>query len=213
MLEAGELPPLRRSIRLLFPMEVRGFNALIQDEEEVRHIRAGLNIDTVGTDQNRVTSTCTLSENFPPRPSFAEEFAAELLMRVTEENPLFRWRRAEAEIIDNIFGEPLIGAPTPALWHFSATHHLATDTPEKISGRMLRDMAKVAATYVAFLTNAGLKEAFWLSELVTDRFWRRPGVRRSAHPTHSFAAAGMTESQVSALLQSMVEPESLEKPI
>lgn len=169
MLQAGELPPLRRSIRLLFPMEVRGFNALIQNEAETRHIRAGLNIDTVGTDQNRVTSTCTLSDNFAALPSFAEEFAAELLTRVAQENPLFRWRRSEAETIDNIFGEPLIGAATPALWHFSATHHLATDTPEKISGRMLLDMAKVAATYTAFLANAGLEEAFWLAELVTDR--------------------------------------------
>ncbi len=175
MLQAGEIPPLQRGIRVLLPMEVRGFNALIQNKEEIRNIRAGLNIDTVGTDQNRVTSVCALADNFAALPSYAEEFAAELLARTGEANPLFRWRRTDSEMIDNIFGEPLIGAPTPAIYHYSATHHLATDTPDKISGRMLADMARVAATYAAFLANAGLREALWLSELVSEQAYRRMG--------------------------------------
>ena len=173
MLLSGEIAPLKRSVRVLLPMEVRGFNALIQNPDETRHIRAGLNIDTVGTDQNLVTSTCTLSDNFAALLSYAEDFAAELLARTGEENPLFRWRRTDAEMIDNIFGEPLIGAPTPAIWHFSATHHLATDTPDKISGRMLLDMARVAGTYAAFLANAALPEACWLAELVGEQAGRR----------------------------------------
>lgn len=173
MLRAGEIPPLQRSLRILLPMEVRGFNALIQNEHETRHMRAGLNIDTVGTDQNSATTACTLSDNFAALPSYTSEFAAELLTRVALDNPLFRWRQTDAEMIDNIFGEPLIGAPTPAIWHFSATHHLATDTPERISGRMLTDMACVAATYAAFLANAGLSEANWLAELVANRALRR----------------------------------------
>ena len=169
MLHAGEIPPLRRGIRVLLPMEVRGFNALIQNEAETRAMVAGLNIDTVGTDQNRFTSTCTLSDNFVALPSYTEEFAAELLTRLAEENPLFRRRRTDAEMIDNIFGEPFIGAPTPSLWHYSATHHLAADTPDRISGPMLVDMARVAATYTAFLANAGLPEALWLAELVGNQ--------------------------------------------
>ncbi len=36
MVEAGELPPLKRTIRILLPMEVRGFNALIQNHSDVR---------------------------------------------------------------------------------------------------------------------------------------------------------------------------------
>ena len=173
MLQAGEIPPLKRSLRILLPMEVRGFNALIQNENETRRLCAGLNIDTVGTDQNGATTTCTLSDNFTALPSYTAEFAAELLTRLGQENPLFRWRQTEAEMIDNIFGEPLIGVPTPCLWHFSATHHLATDTPDRISGRMLTDMAQVAATYAAFLANAGLDEATWLAELIANRAVRR----------------------------------------
>src|SRR5579871_1683411 len=73
MVSAGEIPPLRRSVRVLLPMEVRGFNALIQNKAEIRHLRAGLNIDTVGTDQNGATTTCTLSDNFVALPSYTEE--------------------------------------------------------------------------------------------------------------------------------------------
>ena len=173
MLDAGEMPPLKRSIRLLFPMEVRGFNALIQDREETKNIRLGLNIDTVGTDQNRATTICTLVESFAALPSFADEFLAELLGRTAEENPLFRWRRVGADVIDNVFGEPLLGAPTPCLYHYSATHHLPLDTPERISGAMLVEMARVAATYAGFVANAALNEALWLVELVAEQGMQR----------------------------------------
>ncbi len=169
MVSSGQLPRLRRSLRLLFPMEVRGFNALIQNDEETRHLRAGLNIDTVGTDQNATTSICTLTENFISLPSFVDDFAAELLERVRTTNPLFRWNLTAADTIDNIFGEPLVGAPTPSIYHYSGTHHLAMDTPGRISGQMLLDMAQVSATYAAFLANAGLDEAVWLADLTAER--------------------------------------------
>ena len=169
LIAAGELPPLTRGVRLLFPMEARGFNALVQSRDEIKDIRLGLNIDTVGTDQNAATSTCTLMDSFAALPSFAEELLAELLGRVAEENPLFRWRRADADVIDNVFGEPLIGAPTPGLYHYSATHHLALDTPDRIDERTLLEMARVAATYAGFVATAGLSEALWLGELVADQ--------------------------------------------
>ncbi|HET6385540.1 MAG TPA: M28 family peptidase [Armatimonadota bacterium] len=165
MVEAGQIGPLRRSIRLLFPMEVRGFNALIQRSEEIRNLRAGLNIDTVGTEQNATTSYCSLVETFPAFPSFVDDLAEDLLKRVAAGSPLFRWRREPAETIDNIFGEPLVGAPTPAIYHFSGTHHLAIDTPELISGAMLTNMARLTASYAAFLAGAGVTEALWLMEL------------------------------------------------
>jgi aminoglycoside 3-N-acetyltransferase len=198
LLEAGTIPPLRRSLRILFPMEVRGFNALIQNEAETRNLCVGLNIDTVGTDQNAVTSTCTLSDSFAALPSFADDLVAELLARIAAENPLFRWRRTHAEMIDNIFGEPLIGAPTPSLWHYSATHHLATDTPDRISGRMLMDMARLSATYVAFLANAGLPESLWLAALVAEQ---------ALHRFQEIAAASLRDapgiSQTAPLLQQL----------
>ena len=173
LIEAGEIAPLSRSIRILLPMEVRGFNALIQDLEETRNLRAGLNIDTVGTDQNRTTTYCTLTEDFPALPSYADDLAAELLERVSQETPLFRWKASGTDTIDNIFGEPLVGAPTPAIYHSSATHHVAADTPDLISERMLEDMARLVATYTGFLANAGTDEALWLSELSAERGMRR----------------------------------------
>ena len=185
MVDAGEIPPLKRTIRLLFPMEVRGFNALAQDDEQIRNLRAGINIDTVGTDQNAVTAMCTLTSNFLALPSFADDFAAELLEMTRKENPLFRWRSSEAETIDNIFGEPLIGAPTPAIYHFSGTHHVALDTPDRISGRMLRDMSRLTTTYAVFLANAGLNEALWLAELSAQR-----GVQR----IHDLAGSSLRSS-------------------
>ncbi len=169
MVDAGDIPPLKRTVRLLFPMEVRGFNALIQKDEEIRNLKSGLNIDTVGTDQNVVTTTCTLTSNFLALPSFVDDFAAELLEMIQRGNPLFRWHLSNADTIDNIFGEPLIGAPTPAIYHSSKTHHIALDKPDLISDRMLLDMTRLTATYAAFLANAGLEEAVWLADLSAQR--------------------------------------------
>ena len=173
LVEKGEIPPLLRGIRLLFPMEVRGFNALVQAPEETKNIRLGLNIDTVGTDQNWATTLCTLVDSFTALPSFAEELLAELLQRTAQENPLFRWRRVGADVIDNVFGEPLLGAPTPCLYHYSATHHLPLDTPDRIHAPMLLAMARITATYAGFVANAGLGEALWLNELVADHATQR----------------------------------------
>lgn len=173
LVEEGDIPPLMRGIRLLFPMEVRGFNALVQDPEETKNIRLGLNIDTVGTDQNQATTLCTLVDSFTALPSFAEELLAELLQRTNQENPLFRWRRVGADVIDNVFGEPLMGAPTPCLYHYSATHHLPLDTPDRIHAPMLLSMARITATYAGFVANAGLNEALWLNELVADHAVQR----------------------------------------
>jgi aminoglycoside 3-N-acetyltransferase len=173
LVENGGIPPLSRGIRLLFPMEARGFNALVQDPEETKNIRLGLNIDTVGTDQNTATTLCSLVDSFTALPSFAEELLAELLQRTAQENPLFRWRRVGADVIDNVFGEPLLGAPTPCLYHYSATHHLPLDTPDRIHAPMLLAMARITATYAGFVANAGLNEALWLNELVADHAMQR----------------------------------------
>jgi len=215
MLASGEIPPLQRSIRVLLPMEVRGFNALIQNEAETHHLVAGLNIDTVGTDQNRATTVCTLSDNFIALPSYTDDFVAELLTRLTEANPLFHWRRMDGEMIDNIFGEPLLGAPTPALWHFSATHHLATDTPDRISGQMLTDMAQVTATYAAFLATAGLHEALWLAELTANQTRGRiqeivaRSHRNGEDPAQIAAQHQQLTSCYARSIQKLVSPERL----
>jgi aminoglycoside 3-N-acetyltransferase len=173
MLKAGQLPPLKRSVRVLFPMEVRGFNALVQDPAQTEHLKAGLNIDTVGTDQLRMSSSCCLVESFPALPSCVDELAVELLERVQQNNEFFRFNRMLVDSVDNIFGEPLIGAPTPVIYHFGDTHHMSQDTPEMLCPQMLQDMARVTTTYVAFLASAGVKEVSWLAELAADRGLQR----------------------------------------
>lgn len=170
MIKNGQLAPLERTVRVLLPMEARGFNALIQDPEQTKHLKLGLNIDTVGTDQIRFSAVCNLIESFTALPSFTDELAAELLRRVQQKNKTFQWQRVhDVETVDNIFGEPLVGAPTPVIYHFSDTHHMAEDTPEQLSTQTLAEMAAVTTTYVAFLANASLKEAGWLADLTARR--------------------------------------------
>ena len=165
---AGAAPPLRRSIRLIFAMEVRGLQALLATRELHKRLLLGVNADTVGSDQERATCFCSLGENFPSLPSFADDFLAELLRRVSEENPSFQYRRVPSDIIDNVCGEPLVGAPTPQLYHFTAHHHTNLDRPEMLSAQALADCCGVVGTYLLFLASADLREAVWLAQLAAE---------------------------------------------
>jgi len=165
LLDEGAVPGLNRSVRLIFAMEVRGLQALLNTRNMHKRFLLGLNADTVGSDQNLTTCYCAVGENFPALPSFADDFVVELLRAVQRENPLFRYERARSDMIDNVLGEPLIGAPTPQLYHFTAHHHTDLDRPEHLSARALSDACSVVGTYLLFLANAGLDEALWLAEL------------------------------------------------
>jgi len=155
-----------RSIRFLFVMEVRSLQAYVRDEARARRVICGLNIDTIGTDQNLATTLCSLGENFPSNPGFADDLAAELLRYLATCYPTFRWQRRSSDLIDNILGEPLIGGDIPQLFHFSKHHHTGLDLPENVSTRTLKGLATVAGTFAAFLAEAGVEEASWLLGLV-----------------------------------------------
>lgn len=171
----------QRSIRFLFVMEVRSLQAYVQDEKRAKKVLCGLNLDTIGTDQNATTALCRLAENFPANPGFGDEFAVELLRYLSTRYPTFRWSRVKADTIDNIHGEPMIGACVPQLFHYSGHHHTGMDVPEYVNADTLRFLTILGGTYAAFLAEAGLEEAEWLLELVRDE-----GIRRlclSRHPS------------------------------
>ncbi|NQT85112.1 DUF4910 domain-containing protein, partial [bacterium] len=169
--ERGDLPPLRRGLRPVFTFEVRGYQAFLATWERLNRIVAGINLDMVGNDLTDARAQANLVYNFPSMPAYTDVLAEELLERLVREDESFRFRvhRAGA-LVDNLFGEPAVGAPMAVLgcWP-DAYYHNSLDTLDTISPQAMAGFGRMAGTYMAFLATAGLDEARWLADLVVRR--------------------------------------------
>ncbi|MFW6162560.1 MAG: DUF4910 domain-containing protein [Planctomycetota bacterium] len=171
--EQGTLPGPRRGIRPVFTFEVRGYQAFLATWPHLRRLVAGLNLDMVGNDLSEARAVSNLVLNWPALPAYTDVLALELLRRLGRDDPLFRFRVEAMGLVDNLFGEPAVGAPTCVLGNWKdATYHTSLDRIETLSPAAMARFGRIAATYCAFLANAGLPEAVWLAHLV-DRHGRR----------------------------------------
>lgn len=168
--DAGTLPRLQRGIRIVYSFEVRGYQAFLANWPHLRRLVAGLNLDMVGNDLSDARARATLLTNWAALPAATDALAGELMRRLGRDDPLLRFRTAEGELVDNLFGDPAVGAPMAVLgcWP-DAYYHTSLDTLEHISPRVLALFGRAAATYCAFLATAGFREAIWLAHLALGR--------------------------------------------
>jgi aminoglycoside 3-N-acetyltransferase len=130
---------------------------------------AGINLDMVGNDLSDARATCNIVYNFPSMPAYTDVLALELAERLRRESPLFRYRALQGELVDNLFGEPSIGAPMCVIGSWpDAYYHTSLDVPATLSSTMLSQIGVLAATYCCFIAEAGFAEAIWLSQAVVD---------------------------------------------
>ena len=166
----GKLPGLKRGLRPVFSFEVRGYQAFLANYPHLRRFVAGINMDMVGNDLSDARSAANLIFNWPNLPAYTDFLALELLRRLQREDPLFRFRVHEAGgLVDNLFGEPSVGAPMCVLGAWpDSYYHTSLDRLENISPKALALFGRVAATFCTFLANAGFAEATWLAQLVAS---------------------------------------------
>jgi len=164
--EAGKLPKLARGLRIAHSFEVRGYQAFLANWPRLRRLVAGIDLDMVGNDLSDARARATLLTNWAARPAATDALAVELMRRLSRDDPLLRFRTDEGALVDNLFGEPSVGAPMAVLgcWP-DAYYHTSLDTLDHISPKALEHFGRVAATYCAFLATAGFREAAWLARL------------------------------------------------
>ena len=161
-----KLPMLQRGIRPVFSFEVRGYQAFLANYPSLRRLVAGINLDMVGNDLSDARARANLLYNWSALPAYTDALGLELLRRLGRDDPLFRFRTEAGALVDNLFGEPGVGAPTCVLgcWP-DAYYHTSLDTIEHISPRAMAHIGRVAASYCGFLATAGFREAAWLARL------------------------------------------------
>jgi aminopeptidase YwaD len=188
LVEAGDLPRPRRTIRFLWMPEMTGTFAYLNThvgEAAFSRMTAGLNLDMVGEDQEQCSSVMLIDS--PPEASAS--FAVDLLERIREELfdearslsqrgrlALFRYATVPFSGGSDhyIFSDPSIGVPMPMLIQWpDRFYHTTADTLDKVSPETLKRSGLLAGIYVYWLATAGAREVEWLAREMTARFKRR----------------------------------------
>lgn len=183
LLRDGKIPPLRRGIRFLFPVEIAGTIAHLSSNPELANWAiAGLNLDMVGSSQERTGTVLCIDRPPDATPSCLPELLELLYERVEGQTTglsgnsrysLFRHTTTSFSGGSDhwVLSDPSVGIPTPMLIEWpDRTYHTTADLLDNIAPKTLRRNGIVAATYALFLANAGEEEAEWLGDHALGKF-------------------------------------------
>jgi aminopeptidase YwaD len=178
LIDQGQLPKPRRTIRFVFPPEMTGTFAHLaaRTPEQQAKIACALNVDMVGQKQD-VTGSVLLCE-YPPLacPSFAGDLMALVLREVAAESaplsgtgPRYAlFRHATVPFSGGsdhyILADPTVGVPCPMIIQWpDRFYHTSADTPDRSDPDMMRRVGLMTAIYAYFAASAGPAEARWLA--------------------------------------------------
>ena len=167
LIDRGELPRPRRSMRILLGFECCGLMGYVVEHEDVmRRTLAAINPDMVGEDAELCGTSFALHLTPGAAPSCVDALAIRLFEDlIAREDLLFRWRRSSYTICDSFVADPTIGVPSVSIIGIpDRFYHSSLDTPDKVSPGTLEQTGLVLATYLYFLADAGSEEAGWLAE-------------------------------------------------
>lgn len=186
LIEAGELPQPRRSIRILLVPEMTGTYAyLAANEARIPQMLAAINLDMVGENQDLCRGP--LVAEYPPDAagSFVGDLMAAIMEAVAAESKNLAgtssyalFKHAVAPFSGGsdhyILSDPTVGIPCPMLIQWpDKYYHTSEDTLDKVDPAMLYRVGCMTATYAYLLANAGLAEAKWLLSESRGRYLQR----------------------------------------
>jgi hypothetical protein len=210
LVEAGDLPRPRRTVRFLWIPEMTGTYAYLASHtgaDTLPHMVAGLNLDMVGEDQEQCDSVMLI--DCPPETSAS--FAVDLLERIREELfdesksfsqrgrfPLFRHATVPFSGGSDhyIFSDPTVGVPMPMLIQWpDRFYHTTADTLDRVSPETLVKSCLLAGTFTYWLATAGPRQVEWLAHEMAARFKRRVVADLQAALTKKMTENDQTESR------------------
>jgi aminopeptidase YwaD len=188
LVEAGDLPRPRRTVRFLWMPEMTGSYAYLASHASTDappHMVAGLNLDMVGEDQEQCGSVMLI--DCPPETNAS--FAVDLLECIREElfdesksfsqrGRFSLFRHATVPFSGGsdhyIFSDPTVGVPMPMLIQWpDRFYHTTADTLDRVSPETLAKSCLLAGTYTYWLATAGPRQVEWLAHEMAARFKRR----------------------------------------
>ena len=200
MLDRGDIPPLRRTIRFLWVPEMHGTIAYLTEHQDLgqRGI-AGLNLDMIGEDYALCQSSFNLTQAPYSVPGYINDVVLNLLpwldsrdfFAPTGSRHLFHYRvRPFSGGSDHVmFNDSAFSIPTPMLGHGDVFHHTNHDTPDKCDPTEMKRITSLALASSLFMANADDQDALNIAREVFSRACSRMTERtnRSLRLIHQHA--------------------------
>jgi len=181
--ESGELPGLKRGIRMIFVPEFTGTYAYLSDiENRLDRIKAGINLDMVGGRQTKGYGPITISGLPHANPSFVVDLAALVLDQVKANLPaqgmgnaiaMFNSKVGDFETGSDhyVLSDPTINIPSIMLGQWpDLFYHTSGDTMEVVDPFILHKSASICAGYIYGLAALGLQDASLILNRSRERF-------------------------------------------
>lgn len=180
MVERGDIPPLRRTIRFLWVPEMHGTIAYLADNQDLGQTGiAGLNLDMIGEDYALCQSSFNLTRAPYSVPGYINDVILNFLpwldsrdfFAPTGSRYLFHHRiRPYGGGSDHVmFNDSAFSIPTPMLGHGDVFHHTNHDTPDKCDPTEIKRVTSLALAASLFIANADDQDALNIAREVFGR--------------------------------------------
>ena len=165
MIERGDIPGLRRTIRFLWVPEMHGTIAFLSEHQDLAQKGiAGLNLDMIGEDYALCQSSFNLTQAPFSVPGYINDVVLNFLpwldsrdfFSPTGSRHLFHKRiRPFGGGSDHVmFNDSSCSIPTPMLGHGDVFHHTNFDTPDKCDPTEMKRITSLALASSLFIANA-----------------------------------------------------------
>ena len=192
LITAGQLPPLKRSVRFLHGQECYGFFDYLAQERRLQPPLAGICVDCVGARPELCEGQLKWHASVPSSAAVFEDVGAAALHAALEQSTAQYTlvRRPFTSTEDTMIADPAYGFPCPYLGHFPYRgYHSSADTIDTIDPDGLQACVVGTAAYLLFLANldsGGVTElAQWHTRNTLAKIPQLP----DAPPRHAFVKA------------------------
>lgn len=175
-----EIPPLRRSVRLLFPFECYGAIGWLTRRRDRAAILGGVNPDMIGYDPTETAAVLHTRACPDSSPGPGNALLLEICRRVASVDGSWRWAEGGPEINDRTFlHDPHVGGSIPGMGqgiqrpHADPYYHNNLDTMARVSPHYLGLSTVVLAAHLGTLATADADAAADLAELTFYHLRRR----------------------------------------
>lgn len=161
LIQRGQLPAPRRTIRLLHGYECYAFFHYLENVKRLQPPLAGVCIDTLGARPSLCGGELRWHATAPASAPFVNDIGATILRQALAQRPIYTLKSMPfVSTEDTLLGDPIYGFPCPWITNHPATgYHSSADTIDLIDGDGLALCTAAMAGYLYYLADAETDEA------------------------------------------------------
>lgn len=177
LVERGEIPPPKRTLRFLWLPEIHGAAAYLAGHQNLKDKGiAGMNLDMIGENYHLCEANFNLTQSPYSIPGYINDVMSSMmgwLDRASFYSPRgsrlrfnYRIRPYGGGSDHMMFNDSAFSIPTPMLGHGDVFHHTSLDTPEKCDPTEMKRIISLALAATILIANAEEEEALKIASKV-----------------------------------------------